>query len=354
MDWLEAIYFGNSARDWLIALGVLIAAFVVLQVLVRVLIRRLAKAALATRNDLDDFLLDFFGRTRFYFSLALALYLAVRFLELPDGVNQFIRAVVMIVTLLQAGFWGLSLIDYLIKRKAIADAVDGEVNAAEKTTLNALGLVARIILWSVIVLLVLENLTGVQVDTLIASLGIGGIAVALAVQNILGDLFSALTIALDKPFMIGDFINVGEFSGEIENVGLKSTRVRSLTGEQLIFSNSDLLSSRIRNYKRMQRRRVAFRLGVTYQTPAQKLAAIPTMLREIIEKHDQLTFDRAHLLSFGDFAILYEVVYFMDVPDFLLYMDTQQAINLEIYERFEAQGIEFAYPTQTLFVQKED
>ena len=352
MDWLDTVYWGNSVRAWLSAAGVIILSFLVLQVFIRVFVRRLAKAALATRNDLDDFLADFFGRTRFYFSLALSAYLAIQFLELPEQTHLIIESGVIVVTLVQVGFWGLSLINYLLKRKAIADAADGVADPHEKTSLNAVGMVARIVLWSVIVLLILENVTGVKVDTLIASLGIGGIAVALAVQNILGDLFSALTIALDKPFMIGDFINVGEFSGEIENVGLKSTRVRSLTGEQLVFSNSDLLGSRIRNFKRMQRRRVAYTIGVTYQTPAAKLAAIPKMLQAIIEKHEQVTFDRVHLSKLGDFAIQFDVVYFMEVPDFLLFMDNQQSMNLEILERFEEEGIEFAYPTQTLIVEK--
>ena len=352
MDWLGMVFFGNSVRDWLIAAGIALVTFTFLEVGLRFLVRRLAKAALATRNDIDDFLADFFGRTRFYFSLALAVYFSTRFLKLPAPTLQYIKVAVMVISLVQVGFWSTSLLDYMVRRKAIADAADGDFDANEKTTLNALKMVAKIVLWSVIVLLSLENVTGIRVDTLIASLGIGGIAVALAVQNILGDLFSALTIALDKPFMIGDFITVGEFSGEIENVGLKSTRVRSLTGEQLVFSNSDLLGSRIRNYKRMQRRRITFNIGVTYQTPAAKLAAIPKMLQEIIEKHEQVTFDRVHLSKFGDFAIQFDAVYFMEVPDFLLYMDNQQSMNLEIFERFAEAGIEFAYPTQTVILEK--
>jgi len=194
---------------------------------------------------------------------------------------------------------------------------------------------------------------GVDITALIAGLGIGGIAVALALQNVLGDLFASLSIVLDKPFVIGDFIIVDDLLGTVEHIGLKTTRVRSLFGEQLVFSNSDLLNSRIRNYKRMHERRIVFSLGVTYQTPYEKLAAIPDIIREIIELQEQVRFDRAHFKEYGDFALEFEIVYYMLVPDYNAYMDTQQAINLALYERFEKEGISFAYPTQTLYVSAE-
>ncbi len=174
-------------------------------------------------------------------------------------------------------------------------------------------------------LLALDNL-GVDVTALVAGLGVGGIAVALAVQSILGDLFASLSIVLDKPFVIGDFIIVGDLLGTVENVGIKTTRVRSLSGEQLIFSNADLLNSRIRNYGRMYERRVVFTVGVTYDTPRHKLE---------------------------DFSLDFETVYYVQDPAYNLYMDIQQAINLELYQRFADEGIEFAYPTQTLFLAKE-
>jgi len=351
MAWLDNSFYGNSVRDWLAAFGILILTYAVLYILLRVLIRRLALAALKTRNDVDDFLTGLFQETKTFFSFTVGLYIAAQFLTLPDKVSHFISTLLVLAALVQVGFWGMSIVDYLVRTRMTIEEREGDDE--EKTTLNALGLVVKIVIWSIVSLLVLENLTGVQVDTLIASLGIGGIAVALAVQNILGDLFSALTIALDKPFVIDDFINVGEFSGAVEHVGLKSTRLRSLTGEQLVFSNSDLLGSRLRNYKRMQRRRIAFSLGVTYQTPHAKLARIPDMVREIIEGRSEVTYDRTNLSKLGDFAIQYDVVYFMEKPDFMLYVETQESINLEILRRFEEEGIEFAYPTQTLFLEKD-
>ncbi len=186
-----------------------------------------------------------------------------------------------------------------------------------------------------------------------AGLGIGGIAVALAVQNILGDLFASLSIVLDKPFVIGDFIIVNEFLGTVEHIGLKTTRIRSLSGEQVIFSNADLLRSRIRNFKRMFERRVTFSIGVTYQTPSDKLERISALLKEIVVKQPKARFDRAHFKEFGDSALIYEVVYYVQNPDFNVYMDIQQAINIEIVRRFEEESIEFAYPTRTIHVKQE-
>jgi small-conductance mechanosensitive channel len=351
MSWLDMSFYGNTVREWLIAVGILILSYAVLYMLLRVLIRRLALAALKTRNDVDDFLTGLFQETKTFFSFAVGLYIAAQFLTLSDQVSHIIYTLLVLASLAQVGFWSMSIVNYLVRTRITIEEREGDVE--EKTTLSALGLVIKIVIWSIVSLLILENLTGVRVDTLIASLGIGGIAVALAVQNILGDLFSALTIALDKPFVIDDFINVGEYSGAVEHVGLKSTRLRSLTGEQLVFSNSDLLGSRLRNYKRMQRRRIAFSLGVTYQTPHAKLVRIPDMVREIIEGRPEVTYDRTNLSSLGDSAIQYDIVYFMEKPDFMLYVETHESINLEILRRFEEEGIEFAYPTQTLFVAKD-
>ena len=206
--------------------------------------------------------------------------------------------------------------------------------------------------WCIGVLVALDNL-GIDVTALITGLGIGGVAIALATQNILGDLFASLSIMLDKPFVVGDFIRSGDHLGTVERIGLKTTRLRSLTGEQLIFSNNDLLQSRLRNYKRMAERRVLFRIGVTYQTPAGQLEAIPMMVRGIIESVGTVRVDRAHFAAFGDSSYDFEFVYYVLSPDYNVYMDVQQAINLTIVRAFERERIEFAYPTRTLFLQRE-
>jgi small-conductance mechanosensitive channel len=225
-----------------------------------------------------------------------------------------------------------------------------ETAADKVTTIRAVSFIARLMIFAIAGVLILDNIPGVQITALIASLGIGGIAIALAVQNILSDLFASLSIVLDKPFVIGDFIIVDSYLGTVEYIGLKTTRVRSLSGEQLIFSNNDLLTSRIRNYKRMAERRVVFSIGVTYQTSYEVLSQIPSWIKEIIDGQDAARFDRAHFQGYGDFALQFEIVYYVLDADYNRYMDLQQRINLEIYRRFEEAGVSFAYPTQTLYL----
>jgi len=220
--------------------------------------------------------------------------------------------------------------------------------------INGITLIFNFIIWVVGFVFLLDNL-GFEISAVIAGLGIGGIAIALAAQAILGDLFSYFVIFFDRPFEIGDFVNLGgEFVGTIEYIGIKTTRIRSLSGEQIVASNTDLTNSRVRNFKRMERRRVVFKLGVIYQTTAEQLEEIPKIVREIIESKEDTVFDRGHFAAYGDFSLNFEFVYFIIGPDYVKYMDTQQKINMEIYRTFENKGIEFAYPTQTLFVSKEN
>jgi small-conductance mechanosensitive channel len=249
----------------------------------------------------------------------------------------------------QVALWGnrgivLWLNDYLKRTR--------ETDAASATTMSVLGFIARVALWSILLLMILDNL-GFNITALVASLGIGGIAVALALQNILGDIFASLSIAIDKPFVIGDFIVVDDILGSVEYIGLKTTRLRSLGGEQIVFSNTDLLKSRIRNYKRMYERRVVFGFGVVYQASHEQLKKIPVMAREIIEGLEKTRFDRAHFKEYGESSLNFEVVYFVQDPDYNIYMDIQQSINLSLFERFAREGIGFAYPTRTLYLHRE-
>jgi small-conductance mechanosensitive channel len=257
--------------------------------------------------------------------------------------------VVTLILLLQAGLWASAGINFAFnqsiqKRK--------EQDASGTTTIKFLGFIARFILWIIVLLLVLDNV-GVNITGLVAGLGIGGIAVALAVQNILSDLLASLSIVLDKPFVIGDLIEVDSLSGTIEYIGLKTTRVRSINGEQLIFSNNDLLKSRVRNYRRMSERRIVFSFGVAYQTPVEKLKDIDKIIRDIIEKTQNTRFDRVHFKEYGDSSLNFEVVYFVTNPDYKIYMDVREMINLEIFRRFGEADIEFAYPTRTIYLQNE-
>jgi small-conductance mechanosensitive channel len=350
MEFLELTLFSNTLRSWIIALALFVGLLLALILIKKVWLKRAASLESIDDGKLDGLVIRLLKQTRWIFILAVSANLASLALHLPEASRAAIRVVTVIILLVQGGLWGNGIIAYWINRKVKKQM---EMDAERATTLDVFGLMGRIVLWIVVVLLILDNLPGIQVTTLIASLGITGIAVALAVQNILGDLFSSFTIVMDKPFVIGDFIIVDEYRGTVEHIGLKSTRIRSLTGEQLIFSNSDLLNSRVRNFKRMARRRILFNLGVTYQTPAEKLAIIPALIREIVEKHPDATFDRAHFSSYGAYSLDFEIVYWVDTPDYYVYMDIQQDINLEIYRCFTDIGVEFAYPTQTLFMEKQ-
>ncbi len=250
-----------------------------------------------------------------------------------------------VALLAQAALWGDAVLLFSIARYARRHK---EVDAASVTTLSALGFVGRVTIWAAAVLLAAQNM-GVNVTAMVAGLGIGGVAVALAAQNVLGDLFASASIVLDKPFVLGDFIVVGDEMGSVEYIGLKTTRLRSLSGEQLIFSNTDLLKSRIHNYKRMAERRVLFTVGVEYDTPYEKVAAIPAMLRQCIEAQKPIRFDRAHFARYGDSALIFEVVYYVLSADYNVYMDVQQAINLHLFRRFAEEKIEFAFPTRTVY-----
>lgn len=356
MPWLEPLIdalattelWGNSAQRWLIALGVLIASVGLLHVVVSLLKRRMAAWADAGAADWFAGCTQVLQRTRFWFLLIAAAYLASLALTLSPKAGRIAASVAIVALLAQAALWGSALVGFWVGRYAQRRL---EIDAAGATTVSALGYLAKVAIWSVAVLLALQNL-GVNVTAMLAGIGIGGVAVALAAQNLLGDLLASATIVLDKPFVLGDFIIVGSEMGTVEHIGLKTTRVRSLSGEQLVFANNDLLQSRVRNFKRMQQRRIVFTLGVVYQTPYEKVAAIPAMLREAVEAQAPVRFERAHFKQYGDFALVYEVVYHVLSPDYGLYMDIQQAINLAIHRRFEAEKIAFAYPTQTVLLRQ--
>ena len=348
MPFLDWVYLNNDVRTWLLAVAVAVVVYAGMSVLRRLVVRQVSAISRRTSNVADDLVADTLRRTKTYFLLFVSLYAASRILVLGDSADTALRFIGVMVVVSQVAVWGTVIINTLISRQM---ALRIEEDAATATTINALGFVIRLTFYSVLVLMGLSNL-GFDVTALIAGLGIGGIAIALALQNVLGDLFASLSIVLDRPFVIGDFIIVGDMLGTVDYVGLKTTRVRSLSGEQIVFANADLLNSRIRNFKRMYERRIVFTLGVTYQTPRTQLEQIPAMIRAAVERQENARFDRSHFHAYGDFSLNFETVYYVLVPDYNVYMDIQQAINLEIHRAFEAAGIEFAYPTQTLFMAK--
>jgi len=348
MGILTRTIYQNPVWEWLLAVGVLLVVGAVLRVAMRLLVARLRRLVDRTPTQFDNLIVELLEKTRLLFILVVALYAGSLVLSLPDAAEGALRTLLVLALLFQAGYWGNAVVSFWIaqtvKRRLAEDA-------AAATSMSAVGFIAKMAIWTVVALLALDNL-GIDITALIAGLGIGGIAIALAVQNILGDLFASLSILVDKPFVIGDFIIVGEQLGTVERIGLKTTRIRSLSGEQIVFSNTDLLSSRIRNYKRMYERRVVFAVGVTYQTPPGIVERIPAMIRSIVEETPNVRFDRSHFKEFGPSSLVFETVFYVLVPDYNAYMDAQQSINLGIMRAFQAEAIEFAYPTQTLFVQR--
>lgn len=344
---LDTTLLDNPLRDWLTVFGLALTINVAIGAIKWVILNRLSRLARNTQSRLDDSLVFIARATRQWLVLGVTLSVATRLLSLPERVVDVFTVTATAALFLQIGMWLNAAIGFWLERyKSRTLATD----AGAATSLAALGFVSRIVLWSALLLVTLDNL-GVDVTALVAGLGVGGIAVALAVQNILGDLFASLSIVIDKPFVLGDFIVVDTLSGTVEHVGLKTTRIRSLSGEQIIFSNSDLLNTRIRNYKRMYERRIPFTFGVLYQTTPAQLEAIPTMVREVVEATPNTRFDRAHFFKFGDSSLDFEVIYWVTSPDYTDYMDAQQTINLGLVRRFAAAGIDFAYPTRTLFIE---
>lgn len=345
---LSETYFGNTAQAYLTA-GVSFAAVLgTLYALRTVVLSRLKAWAESTETDIDDFVVSLIEQIKTPEYQFLSFYIAARALSLSGAIEKIIHIGFVLLLSYRAVRLLQASAAYGVRKATVpGEAADPATSAAVKSITFLL----NVAIWVGGVVFVLDNL-GINITALVAGLGIGGIAVALAAQAVLGDLFSSLTIYLDQPFVVGDFIVVGDSKGTVEHVGIKTTRVRSLDGELLVMSNSDLTSSRIRNFKRMLQRRAVFQVGVTYQTTSAKAAAIPAMIQEIIGAEPKATLERVHFKSFGDSALVYETVYWVLDPDYNVYMDVQQRINLALLARFEKEGIEFAYPTQTLFVQK--
>jgi small-conductance mechanosensitive channel len=342
-------FMGNSLQNYLQSAAIFAAGMAGLWALKTMVIRRLNAWAAKAKSEFDDFFvtsLNKFVVPLMYFGV---FYVSLQNLTLSAGVNKGITAITVIIVTLT----GIAAVSHIVRfalfhvyAKKFSDQADIR---------NRLGVVMPAItvaIWIVGVLFLLDNL-GFEVSAIMAGLGIGGVAVALAAAVVLNDLFAYFAIMFDRPFVIGDFIIIGDFMGTIEQIGVKTTRIRSLGGELLVFSNKDLTDSRIRNYKRMDQRRIVFRLGVTYDTPLEKLREIPPLIKDIIEKTEGVRFDRAHFFSYGDFNLVIEVVYHVLSPDYNRYMDLQQSINFAIKAEFEKRKIEFAFPTQTVHLKRE-
>ena len=341
------MYYGNTVTAYLTALGIFIVGILLIRIFKRIVLKRLRKWAEKTETTLDDFLVKGIERTIVPLLYFLSFYLAIKSLNLNKKVEGYFDIGSIIIFTFFVLRTLSSVIIYTLKAFVKKQGAD----AHKQKQLKGMSTIISVVIWSLGFVFVLDNL-GFKVSAVIAGFGIGGIAIALAAQAILGDLFSYFVILFDRPFEIGDFISVADKSGTIEHIGIKTTRVRSLSGEQLIFANTDLTNSRVHNFKRLEKRRVVFKLGVVYQTSAEHLKEIPEFVKNIIMNEPKAQFDRGHFATFGDHSLIFEFVYFILDQEYVQYMETQQKINLRIYEEFEKRGIHFAYPTQTVYVNK--
>ena len=306
------------------------------------------KLAKRTNTSIDDTLVKTVRDIKILFFLILALFVATKFSKIHPMAEKIISSAFIIFLIYEAVIFSQNVGIYFIKKFWASNSNNPDENS---NAVYGLSMILKIILWSVGFLLVLSNL-GFEITTLVASLGVSSIAVAFALQNILSDIFSSFSIYLDTPFKLNDFIIIGEDAGVVKKIGIKTTRLQTLQGEELVVSNHELTSTRIRNFKQMEKRRIVFKLGVVYSTPHEKLEKIPEIIKNIIDPMENVDFDRAHFASYGDFSLNYEIVYFVKTGDYYVYMDTQQKINLDIFKAFEDEGIEFAFPTQTVFLEK--
>lgn len=345
-EFWEQSLLGNTYAEYASAVLIFLLLTIVFKVIHSIVIARLHKLALKTKTDLDDTLVDIVNKVKPPFYSFLAFYLALQVLALPQLANTLIRAILLIWIVFVVVDAIHIFINYTFS-KTLGKSQDEGTRGAFETVSR----VIKGILWMIGALLVLQNL-GVNITSLIAGLGIGGIAIALAAQNVLGDLFSSFAILFDKPFVPGDFIVVGEHKGKVEKIGIKTSRIRSVTGEEIIISNQELTSTRIQNFKRMTERRATFHFGITYETPTEKMKDIPDVVSKIIDDISGTRADRVHFKQFDDSALTYEVVLYVESPEYPDYMDIQQDINLKIKEEFEKREIDMAYPTQTLYLKK--
>lgn len=347
-NWWQEIYFGNSVRDWSITLGIIIIAGVVLYGLKKTVLSKLKLLASRTENSVDDSILLGIEHAIIPILYALVIFGAINYLSVPEKAMSRVKTVISVVIM----FFILRSVTTAIRAFIVKSLKSKEESEARRKQANGLILVLNITIWVLGFVFLLDNL-GYNIGTLIAGLGIGGIAVALAAQTILGDLFAYFIIFFDKPFEIGDYIGFDDKSGTVEYVGLKTTRIRTLSGEQLICSNKNLTDSRVHNYGRMVQRRIVFKFGVAYQTPVRLLKEIPGIVRNIIEQSQVVRFDRGHFMNLGNSTLDFEFVYYILTDDYTVFMNAQQEILLAVFETFESKEIEFAYPTQTLFLEQQ-
>ncbi len=344
---MAAQWLGNSLRDYTVFLISVSLGLVAVKIFERIVVRTLKKWSRKTDTTFDDFLVSLIEKNALPVFYVLVLQFSLRGLNVKPMIHHA-ASILVTITITFLGIRSVMAgVHYALQQFWLSQDKENDLSHAKN--LNGIITTIKIIVWIIGGILLLDNL-GVKVSAFVAGMGITGIAVALAAQTLLGDLFSHFVIFFDRPFVVGDTIKVDAFIGEVEHIGLKTTRVRSMSGEEIIFSNKNLTDSRVQNFKRLQKRRALFTFGLTYDTPLSALKEMPKLIQAVIENIADTNFDRAHFTGFGDSSLNFEVVYFVTVPAYNRFMDIQQEINLILIEECNTRGIKFAYPTRTIYV----
>jgi len=345
---LRVQFYHNTVQNYLIAFGILLLGMLLIRVFKGVIIGQLERLSKKTKNEFDDVIIAVIKRLGWPFYFLLALMAALKFLTLPEVFDKYLNYAFIVV----AVYYAVRILQDIVNfgaHKFVQNQKDDE--DFDDTIISVMARLVNVSLWIIALLTILANL-GLNITGLLAGAGIIGLAIAFALQNVLTDLFASFSIYFDKPFKKGDFIVIGNDMGVVKYVGIKSTRLQTLQGQELVVSNRELTTQRVNNFKQMQERRIVFTIGVTYDTPVKKMEKIPAMIKETIESVEQTRFDRAHFSKYGDFSLNYEIVYYVLSSDYNKYMDINQDIHLEIKRKFEKEKIDFAFPTQTIYVEK--
>ncbi len=346
---LQEVYLGNTVADYFLAAGIFFAVLLALFIFKRGIIGQLRKVSTKTKTSIDDALISIINSYNWPLYFFVSLYGSVQVLNLSSRLAGWFQTVTMIVVVYYVVYTLEKLVEYsfqrIVQKRILQD------RNFDPAILSFFEKLIDVLLYLGGFLVVLQNL-GFNVTTLLGGLGVGGIAIAFALQSVLGDVFASLSIFFDKPFKSGDFIVIGDDMGVVEKIGIKSTRIKTLQGEELVVSNKELTETRIHNYKQMRERRIAFTFGITYDATAKQIDQVNQAVTKIIDDIEKTRLDRVHFFQFGDSALTFEVVYFIEDSEYNVYMDIQQQINLAIKKQFEKIGVEMAYPTQTVYVKQ--
>ena len=343
---LSYTFFGNPLQNYILAITVFVVTLIVFKIIKYQVIKKLRDAADKTSADIDDVMIKIVDKIGWHFYVFFAVYLAINFVQLPPVIITVfsyatpIIVVFIIVRSLQ------QFVNYGIQK--VTKEKDPENGGS---IANIVGRISKGLLWSLAFLYII-TLFGYDITTIVASFGVAGVVLAFGLQHVLSDIFASFSIFFDKPFNIGDFIIVGDNLGVVKKVGMRSTRIQSLWGQEIVIPNQELTSAQIHNYKKMEKRRIQFKYGLIYDTSSEKLEKALEITKQVISSIELVDFDRVHFKEYGDFSLNFEVVYYVNTSDYNKYMDIQQEINLKLKKQFETEKIEFAYPTQTVIINK--